>query len=65
MVSYKIRKINMPYFRFKGHSCFWLVHITYIICFLDDINRFKQNLGPFGHENGKLETLLNSSKIKT
>ena len=26
----------MPYFRFKSHSYFWLVLITYIICFLDD-----------------------------
>ena len=26
VVSYKIQKIKMPYCRFKGHPCFWLVH---------------------------------------
>ena len=54
----------MPYFRFKGHSYFWLVLITYIICFLDDTNRFKQNLGRFGPENGNLKFFLILLKLK-
>ena len=54
----------MPYFRFKGHFYFWLVLITYIICFLDDTNRFKQNLGPFGHENGNWKFFLILLKLK-
>ena len=56
----------MPYFRFKikGHSYFWLVLITYIIRFLDDTNRFKQNLGPVGHENRNLKFFLILLKLK-
>ena len=45
-----------------GHSCFWLVHITSVLYFLDydDTNWFERNFGPFGHwqESGKLKILL-------
>ena len=54
----------MPYFRFKGRFYFWLVLITYIICFLDDTNRLKQNLGPFGHENINWKFFLILLKLK-